>query len=148
MPDFASLEPQDVREYWTHEERDFTPWIADQLDAEPASELENAIGLDIELIEREKPVGKYNVDIFAKAIGDERKIVIENQLARSEFVLNDGDDRIVFEERKNGPGEVTLMFGVGTLQQRIIDLDEPSWSGHITATTVNTDSNAWPNALV
>ncbi len=84
MPDFASLEPQDVREYWAHEERDFTPWIADQLDAESASELENAIGLDIELIEREKSVGKYNVDIFAKVIDDERKIVIENQLARSD----------------------------------------------------------------
>ena len=84
MPDFGSLEPQDVREYWAHEERDFTPWVADQLNAEAVSELENAIGLDLELIEREKPVGKYNVDIFAKVIDDERKIVIENQLARSD----------------------------------------------------------------
>ena len=84
MPNFASLEPQDVRDFWAHEEREFTPWIADQLDGEGSSELENAIGLDIELIEREKPVGKYNVDIFAKVIDDGRKIVIENQLARSD----------------------------------------------------------------
>ncbi len=46
--------------------------------------MENAIGLHIELIERGKPVGKYNVDIFAKVIDDSRKIVIENQLARSD----------------------------------------------------------------
>lgn len=39
MPDFGSLEPQDVREYWAHKKRDFTPWIADQLNAETASEL-------------------------------------------------------------------------------------------------------------
>jgi len=84
MPNFASLEPQNVRDYWAHEEREFTPWIADQLDGEGSSELENTIGLDIELIEREKPVGKYNVDIFAKVIDDGRKIVIENQLARSD----------------------------------------------------------------
>jgi len=84
MPNFASLESQDVRDYWAHEERDFTPWVADQLDGEESSELENAIGLDIELIEREKPVGKYNVDIFAKVINDGRKVVVENQLARSD----------------------------------------------------------------
>lgn len=84
MPNFGSLEPQDVRDYWAHEERDFTPWVADQLDSEGSSELENAIGLDIELIEREKPVGKYNVDIFAKVIDDGRKVVVENQLARSD----------------------------------------------------------------
>jgi len=84
MPNFASLEPQDVRDYWAHEERDFTPWVADQLERDGASELENAMGLDIELIEREKPVGKYNVDIFARVVDDGRKIVVENQLARSD----------------------------------------------------------------
>jgi hypothetical protein len=84
MANFASLEPQDARDYWAHEERDFTPWVADQLDSDGASELENAIGLDIELIEREKPVGKYNVDIFARVVDDGRKIVVENQLARSD----------------------------------------------------------------
>ena len=60
MPNFASLEPQDVRDYWAHEESEFTLWIADQLVGKGSSELENAIGLDIE---RKKPVDKYYVDI-------------------------------------------------------------------------------------
>ena len=58
------------------------------------------------------------------------------------------DSYMVFEERKNGPGEVTLLFGVETLQRRIMDLDSSDWngylfpstqsaSGHITAKTVN-----------
>ena len=58
------------------------------------------------------------------------------------------DSYMAFEERKNGPGEVTLLFGVETLQRRIMDLDSPSWNGylfpstqsstgHITAKTVN-----------
>jgi hypothetical protein len=37
MPTFASLEPQDVRDYWAHEQHNFTPWMADQLDSDGAS---------------------------------------------------------------------------------------------------------------
>lgn len=34
MPDFAPLESQDVRDYWQHEEREFTPWLATEIEAE------------------------------------------------------------------------------------------------------------------
>lgn len=84
MTDFAALEPQDVREYWTHEEHDFTPWLANDIQSEGASELENALGLDLEVVEREKRVGKYKVDIFARVLDDGRNVVIENQLADSD----------------------------------------------------------------
>jgi hypothetical protein len=63
MPDFASLEPQDVREYWEHEAHQFTPWLADQIETEGMSDLEDVLGLDIEILEREKAVGKYSVDL-------------------------------------------------------------------------------------
>jgi integrase len=70
-------------------------------------------------------------------------------LTADKFIVDDeDDDRIVFEERKNGPGEVTVLFGVDVLSQRIHDLDGQAWtgylfpspqssSGHITAGTVN-----------
>jgi hypothetical protein len=84
MPDFASLEAQDVREYWKHEANDFTPWLADQIRDEPVSELEDTLGLDLEVIEEEKSVGRYNVDILAEVVDDNRNVVIENQLNSSD----------------------------------------------------------------
>jgi len=41
------------------------------------------------------------------------------------------DDYIEFEERKNGPGTVNLMFGVDAVQDRIADLEGPGWNGYL-----------------
>lgn len=84
MPEFAPLESQDVRDYWQHEEREFTPWLAEEIDAEEPSHLENTLGLDLDVLEREKSVGKYNVDIYARVVDDSRTVVIENQLTASD----------------------------------------------------------------
>lgn len=46
--------------------------------------MENVLGLDLEVVEKEKSVGKYNVDIFAKVVDDRRNVVIENQLESSD----------------------------------------------------------------
>ncbi|WP_254537557.1 DUF4268 domain-containing protein [Halomarina litorea] len=83
-PQFASLELQDAREYWKHESRDFTPWLAEKIKAEAPSKLERTLGLDLNFIEREKSVGKYSVDILAEAADDGRNVVIENQLTTSD----------------------------------------------------------------
>lgn len=84
MPEFASLESQEVREYWEHEAHEFTPWLADEVRAEAVSELEDSLGLDLEIIEEEKSVGRYNVDILAEVVDDNRNVVIENQLDSSD----------------------------------------------------------------
>jgi len=84
VPEFASLEAQDVREYWENEARDFTPWLAQQIRAEGVSKLEDALELDLEVIEEEKSVGRYNVDILAEVVDDNRNVVIENQLGSSD----------------------------------------------------------------
>jgi len=84
MPEFASLESQEVREYWEHEAQEFTPWIASEIRAESVSELEDSLGLDLEIIEEEKSVGRYNVDILAEVVDDNRNVVIENQLNPSD----------------------------------------------------------------
>lgn len=82
--EFRDLEPQDVREFWEHEAHEFTPWLADSIRAEDSSHLEDVLGLDLEITETEKSVGKYSVDIVAEVIDDGRQIVIENQLESSD----------------------------------------------------------------
>ena len=82
--EFHELEPQDVREYWTHEAHDFTPWLATSIGSEEVSHLEDVLGLDLEVTETEKSVGKYNVDIVAEVVDDGRQVVIENQLSSSD----------------------------------------------------------------
>jgi len=65
----------DPRIVWEHEARDFTPWLADHIDA-----LGEALGLELEVVEREGCVGEFNADIVAKELGSNRLVVIENQL--------------------------------------------------------------------
>jgi hypothetical protein len=84
MTEFAALEPQDVHEYWAHEEYEFTPWVADEIGADEPSQLENTLGIDLEVIEQEKSVGKYSVDIYAEVVDDGRTVIIENQLGTSD----------------------------------------------------------------
>jgi len=43
MPNIASLDLQDARDYWSHEEHEFIPWIADQPDDGGASALERIL---------------------------------------------------------------------------------------------------------
>ncbi len=75
MPDIAKLEPVDLRHVWEHEANDFTPWLADNLDR-----LGEALGMDLELVQTEAPVGAFSLDIQARDANGDRKVVIENQL--------------------------------------------------------------------
>ncbi|MCQ2438831.1 MAG: hypothetical protein MJ074_03605 [Oscillospiraceae bacterium] len=70
-------EIKDLRDVWPHEALDFTPWLAKE---ENIALLADAVGLDITVDEQESPVGDFCVDIFASETGNERKIIIENQL--------------------------------------------------------------------
>lgn len=67
----------DLRTIWPHEANDFTKWLAEESSLE---ELSNAVGIDIDLGERESSVGSFSVDIYATETGSGRKIIIENQL--------------------------------------------------------------------
>jgi Domain of unknown function (DUF4268) len=79
MTQFGTLVPVNVRQLWPHEERDFTPWLCDNVD-----ELSRILGLDIELIGREVDVGGFFLDILARETGLGRYIVIENQFGQSD----------------------------------------------------------------
>lgn len=67
----------DLRKVWPNEATNFTKWLAEE---ENLEELGKAVGIDIDLEERESSVGSFNVDLYATENGSGRKIIIENQL--------------------------------------------------------------------
>lgn len=71
------IQIKDLREVWPNEALDFTPWLAKE---ENLSILGEAIGIDMEMTEKESSVGDFNVDILATEQDSGRKIIIENQL--------------------------------------------------------------------
>jgi hypothetical protein len=83
-PVFHELVPQNARDYWEHEAHDFTPWLANSIRDEDSSYLEDVLGLDLEVAEIEKSVGRYSLDILAEVVDDSRQVVIENQLDESD----------------------------------------------------------------
>ena len=75
-PDLGTLELVDVRKIWNHEERDFTPWLADNL-----LRLNAVLDMNLELVaieDRKPEAGR--ADILAKDTGSGANVVIENQL--------------------------------------------------------------------
>ena len=54
---------------------DFTPWLAENLHM-----LGDAIGMKLEPVQTEAPVGPYSLDILARDADDGAKVAIENQL--------------------------------------------------------------------
>ena len=74
------IEQLDVRTMWQHEALDFTPWLAENLHI-----LSVAIGLKLEPVQREVPVGPYFLDIKAKEADGGAIVAIENQLEMTDM---------------------------------------------------------------
>jgi hypothetical protein len=68
----------DLREIWKHEALNFTSWLAENVDV-----LKEQLGVDLTVVEKEKSVGPFSVDILAKD-GAGRLVIIENQLERTD----------------------------------------------------------------
>jgi hypothetical protein len=76
--DFGSLERVSARQGWQTEDRDFTPWLAHHLDG-----LSDAIGLHLELVDREHSVGRYSLDLLLED-SRARVVVAENQFGQTD----------------------------------------------------------------
>lgn len=60
----------------------------------------------------------------------------------SQLSLNTSPPFIAFDERKNGPGEVSMLYGVSALERRLANLgDRPSWSGYLFPSTQSTSGH-------
>ena len=75
------LTPVDLRDVWTSEASDFTPWLARE---ENLSVLGETLGIDLELEAQEKAVGPFRADILCKDIGTGSWVLVENQLERTD----------------------------------------------------------------
>ena len=80
-PNLGRLEQVDVRNVWTSEASDFTPWLATDANL---TLLGEAIGLELELEAQEKSVGPFRADILCKDLASGAWVLIENQLERTD----------------------------------------------------------------
>ena len=79
MMSIAKIERVQLRDVWKHEAYDFTKWLEENIDV-----LSDAIGRDIESVERERKTESiFSVDLVAEG-NDGSSIIIENQLERSD----------------------------------------------------------------
>ena len=73
------IEQLDIREIWADEAADFTPWLAENLDL-----LGKELGMNLELVETEKTVGSFYLDILVRDVDSGTRVAIENQLEWSD----------------------------------------------------------------
>jgi hypothetical protein len=77
----GKLKPVALKEVWAHEAKDFTTWLADNL--EVLNEQLKELDLGLVLMEQEKSVGPFSADILAETKGD-ALVIIENQLTKTD----------------------------------------------------------------
>ena len=76
--ELARIEKVDLREVWSNEAADFTPWLQKNIE-----QLGDALGIDLQVEEREAPVGTFSLDLLARD-GSGRPVIIENQLGTTD----------------------------------------------------------------
>lgn len=75
------LQRVELRTIWTSEAEEFTPWLSGQ---ENLKTLGETLGLELELEAVEKEVGSFRADIVCKEVGTDSKVLIENQLEKTD----------------------------------------------------------------
>lgn len=69
----------DPREYWEFEDKNFTPWLADNIKV-----LSDKIDIDLEVEDQECSVGPFRADILCKDVANDNYVLIENQLEKTD----------------------------------------------------------------
>jgi hypothetical protein len=75
------LERVELRNIWSSEALDFTPWLARE---ENLKVLADTLGIGLECEAQERAVGPFRADILCKDIQTDRWVLIENQLERTD----------------------------------------------------------------
>lgn len=64
---FGELTKVPLREVWGREDINFTPWLADNID-----KLGEALGLELELVEREASVGAFGLYTYEEKVSPQK----------------------------------------------------------------------------
>lgn len=75
------LTRSDLRSIWANESSDFTPWLAQP---DNIALLGEALGLQLEVEARERPVGPFRADILCRDVETDHWVLVENQLERTD----------------------------------------------------------------
>ena len=76
----GTIKKIDLRDVWSSEASDFTPWLAKD---ENIALLGETIGLELEVESQEKNVGPFRADILARDLTSNHYVLIENQLEQT-----------------------------------------------------------------
>ena len=79
MVKLGNLKRLDLRKVWKNEAKEFTPWLAHNIE-----KLGKTLGMDIEFTEIEATVGDFSLDLLAKDLGTNKNVIIENQLSSTD----------------------------------------------------------------
>lgn len=79
--DLARLKAVDPREVWENETADFTPWLAEPENLRLVGET---LGTELDGAKTEQAVGSFSADIVATNAANNRTVVIENQLEKTD----------------------------------------------------------------
>src|SRR5271156_5846626 len=77
----GKLERVNIRDVWKSEAQDFTPWLCQP---ENLSILSDAVGLELEVQEKEFHIGEFRLDILARVKESGEAVVIENQFWKTD----------------------------------------------------------------
>ena len=77
--ELGTIEKVDIREVWPTEDGHFTPWLGENLD-----KLGAELGMDLELVATEAPVGTFRLDVHARDTYSQGEVVIENQFGQTD----------------------------------------------------------------
>lgn len=75
----ARIEEHELRTVWEHEERDFTRWLAENIEL-----LGSELGIELEDAHTEEAVGDFSSDIVARELNTGEPVVIENQYGKTD----------------------------------------------------------------
>ena len=75
----TTLPQEAIRRQWPNEAHDFTPWLEKNIGL-----LSDAVGIQLEVCEREAPVGGLSVDIFCRDSISGEGVIVENQIQVSD----------------------------------------------------------------
>lgn len=157
--DVGTIKEHELETVWEHEERDFTRWLAKNIEL-----LGNELGIELEDAQTEQSVGDFSTDIVAREMNSGETVVIENQYGQTDhdhlgklLTYSSGNDagftiwlaekfrpehRSVLEWlNESGPREAKF-FGI---KPRVLSVDDPNRKGF--EFSVEVEPNDWDRVI-